>query len=68
MNVPEDNAGPVEPSGTGWPVPAINPPADSRDEITGLPGLPKWSHVYLFVFACFVIWVALLLALTVFYS
>ena len=56
MKSTEENAGPVE------------PPADDRDETTGLPGLRVWRDVYLFVFACFVVWVSLLLALTVFYS
>lgn len=52
----EDIAGPVE------------PPSVDRDETTGLPGLPAWRHVYLAVFACFVVWVLLLLALTLSYS
>jgi hypothetical protein len=56
MKSPEDNTGPVK------------PPADDRDELTGLPGLRAWRHVYLFVFACFVLWVLLLLVLTVSYS
>ena len=68
MNSPEDKSGPVEPSGRGRLVPAIEPPADCRNEITGLPGLRTWRHVYLFVFGCFVLWVLLLLALTAFYS
>lgn len=55
MNLPEENASPP-------------PPADHRNELTGLPGLRSWKHVYLFVFACFVLWVLLLLALTVSYS
>ena len=65
MSSPEDKPGPVEPSGRGRLVPT---PADNQDELTGLPGLPKWPHVYLFVFACFVLSVLLLLALTAFYS
>lgn len=56
MKSPEDNAGPVEPS------------SNDRDELTRLPGLRTWRHVYLFVFGCFVLWVLSLLALTVFYS
>ena len=51
-----DNAGPVE------------LPSDAKDEFTGLPGLRTWRGVYLFVFGCFVLWVALLLILTVSYS
>lgn len=45
-----------------------DPHSDGRDEATGLPGLRSWRHVYLFVFASFVMWVLLLLALTEFYS
>jgi hypothetical protein len=56
MKLPGDNAGPVEPR------------SDDRDELTGLPGLRTWRHVYIFVFGCFVLWVLSLLALTVFYS
>lgn len=56
MKLPENNAGQVK------------APSDDRDELTGLPGLRAWYHVYLFVFGCFVLWVLLLLALTVFYS
>ena len=67
MSSPEDKPGPVEPSGRGQLVPAPQP-AHNQDEVTGLPGLPKWRHVYLFVFACFILWVLLLLALTAFYS
>lgn len=56
MNVSEDNAEPPEsPSGGG-------------DETTGLPGLRTWRDVYLFVFACFVLSVLLLLVLTMSYS
>ena len=55
MKPPEDNAGSVEsPSG--------------NDELTSLPGLRTWRHVYLFVFGCFVFWIVLLLALTMSYS
>jgi hypothetical protein len=56
MKSPEDKAGPAR------------PPADDKDELTGLPGLRTWRHVYLFVFGCFILWVLLLLGLTVFYS
>jgi hypothetical protein len=38
--------------------------SDSRDEATGLPWFRTWRGVYLFVFGSFVLWVALLLALT----
>ena len=47
--------------------PAYTPP-DVGDEATGLPGLHTWRSVYVFVFACFVLSVLLLLALTVIYS
>lgn len=52
----EDNAGSVE------------SPSDAKDELTGLPGLRSWRDVYLFVFACFVLSVLLLLLLTMGYS
>ena len=68
MNSSEDNAGPIEPSGRGRLVTVAEPPADRRDEITGLPALRTWRSVYLFVFTCFALWVLLLLALTLFYS
>ena len=48
-------------------APAETPP-DGKDELTGLPGLRTWRGVYVFVFGCFVLWVALLLALTVSFS
>ena len=67
MKSPEDKA-PIDPSGRGRLVPAAELPADHRDEITSLPGLRTWPHVYLFVVSCFVLWVLLLLALTEFYS
>lgn len=56
MKPPEDNAGPFE------------SPSGGEDELTSLPGLRSWRHVYLFVFGCFVLWVVLLLALTMSYS
>ncbi|HEV2329438.1 MAG TPA: hypothetical protein VGY56_11700 [Verrucomicrobiae bacterium] len=68
MKSTEEHAGPVDPSGRGRLVPAFESLAESQNEITGLPGLPRWSHVYFFVFACFVLWVSLLLILTVLYS
>jgi hypothetical protein len=43
-------------------------PADSRDEVTGFPGLRTWRSVYLFVFGCFILSVVLLIALSVIYS
>ena len=58
-NRSEEN--PLPPHGQDLPPAAL-------DELTGLPGLRAWRHVYLFVFGCFVLWVLLLLGLTVFYS
>lgn len=34
------------------------------DESTGLPGLHTWRRVYLFALGCFVVYLALLTALT----
>jgi len=53
MNLPETNA---------------ETPPDSREEATGLPWFRTWRGVYVFVFGSFLLWVALLLALTVLYS
>jgi len=39
-------------------------PADSNEPDTGLPLLPSWRGVYLFVFGCFTLWVLLLVLLT----
>lgn len=68
MNSPEEKTGPVEPFERRKLVLEVEPPRVNRDELTGLPGLRTWNNVYLFVFACFVLWVSLLLVLTVFYS
>jgi hypothetical protein len=46
----------------------VAPPADVKDAVTGLPWLGTWRGVYIFVFGCFLLWVALLLALTVIFS
>lgn len=43
-------------------------PRNSGDHKTGLPLLRTWRSVYLFVFGCFVLWVALLAMLTLIYS
>ena len=56
MKSPDDNAG------------EVGPASGNRDELTGLPWLRTWRGVYLFVFACFVLSVLLLLALTMGYS
>ena len=42
--------------------------SDGKDDVTGLPWLCTWRCVYLFVFGCFMVWVALLLALTLTFS
>jgi len=49
-------------------IAAAETPPDGKDELTGLPGLRTWRGVYIFVFGCFILWVALLLALTVSFS
>jgi hypothetical protein len=43
---------------------AVEPEADE----TGLPWLRSWNHVYVVVIIQFAIWVALLVALTDFFS
>jgi hypothetical protein len=39
-----------------------------EDDDTGLPWLPTWNRVYLFVIINFVLWVGLLIVLTDFFS
>jgi hypothetical protein len=39
-----------------------------NNEATGLPWFHTWRGVYVFVFGCFVLWVALLFALTRIFS
>jgi hypothetical protein len=39
-----------------------------EDDDTGLPWLPTWKRVYLFVIFNFVLWVTLLIVLTDFFS
>ncbi|MGB8370156.1 MAG: hypothetical protein ACLPYZ_06425 [Limisphaerales bacterium] len=56
MKSPEGNVTPAE------------TPLDGKDELTGLPGLRTWCGVYVFVIGCFVLWVALLFALTRIFS
>ena len=56
MKSPEDKIASTETSANG------------KDDLTGLPGLRTWRGVYIFVFGCFILWVALLLALTVGFS
>jgi hypothetical protein len=43
--------------------PATEPPARETEE-TGLPLFRSWKSVYLFVIGTFILWVALLIALT----
>ena len=40
----------------------------ARDARTGLPALPTWRGVYVFVLICFALWVGLLAALTFAFS
>lgn len=42
----------------------MTPEPQPGDEATGLPVLRNWRAVYAFVLVTFVIWIALLLALT----
>jgi hypothetical protein len=51
----------------------MKPPADTvpsarESEETGLPFFCSWKSVYLFVLGSFVLWIALLVALTKFFS
>jgi len=48
------------------PFPVDDPAPESA--ATGLPLLRSWKAVYLFVLASFVLWVALLIALTKLFS
>jgi hypothetical protein len=52
---------------SGNKTPTEAPPT-SPDEPTGLPWFHTWRGVYVFVFGCFVLWVALLFALTRIFS
>ena len=47
--------------------PVLDPAEPEADE-TGLPWLRTWNHVYLLVIIHFAIWIALLVALTNFFS
>ncbi len=44
------------------------PDASEKGEDPGLPGLHTWRAVYLFVIGSFIVWVALLFALTSIFS
>ena len=48
--------------------PPVAEPRASETEPTGLPWFHTWRGVYLFVFGSFILWVALLFALTVIFS
>ena len=48
--------------------PADTEPSGRESEETGLPIFRSWKSVYLFVLGSFVFWVALLIALTEFFS
>jgi hypothetical protein len=48
---------------------AVTPSGPAQNnEATGLPWFHTWRDVYVFVFGCFVLWVALLFALTRIFS
>jgi hypothetical protein len=47
---------------------AANKSVDPEADETGLPGLRTWNQVYLLVIIHFAIWIALLVALTHFFS
>jgi hypothetical protein len=49
------------------PAPVDAPPT-GVDDRTGLPWFRTWRDVYAFVLVTFILWVALLLALTLSYS
>jgi hypothetical protein len=49
------------------PASAAEPPVPEPED-TGFPGVHTWRGVYVLVFICFVLWVALLFALTVIFS
>ena len=46
----------------------MTPEQTPNDDITGLPGLRTWRSVYTVVMISFVVWIALLIALTRAYS
>jgi hypothetical protein len=48
--------------------PAATEPSARETEETGLPFFRSWKSVYLFVLGSFVLWVALLVALTKMFS
>jgi hypothetical protein len=48
--------------------PLATEPSARETEETGLPLFRSWKSVYLFVFAIFILWIALLIALTEIFS
>jgi hypothetical protein len=48
--------------------PAATEPSACKSEETGLPFFRSWKSVYLFVLGSFVLWIALLVALTKYFS
>jgi hypothetical protein len=46
----------------------MTPEQTPNDDTTGLPGLRTWRGVYTVVMVSFVVWIALLIALTRAYS
>jgi hypothetical protein len=49
-------------------LPAVVEPPVPEAEGTDLPWFHSWRGVYIFVFGCFILWVALLFALTIIFS
>jgi hypothetical protein len=49
-------------------LPTVVEPPVSEAEGTGLPWFRTWHGVYIFVFGSFILWVALLFALTIIFS
>jgi hypothetical protein len=49
-------------------APGESPGAKASDDATGLPWPTSWPGVYACVLACFVTWVALLVAFELFFS
>jgi hypothetical protein len=48
--------------------PTATEPSAREPEVTGLPWPRSWKGVYLFVLGSFLLWLALLLALTEFFA
>jgi hypothetical protein len=59
---------PLEDKANGVAEVSQNPARATEDEMTGIPWLRSWKGVYVFVLGSFILWVALLVALTVSFS